>query len=40
MEGCDYNDVIGIQAEQGGARDRKSMMMARTGSPSKVKKIL
>lgn len=40
MEGCDYNDVIGIQAGQGGARGRKSMMMVWTGSPSKVKKIL
>ena len=40
MEGCDYNDVIGIQAGQGGARGHKSMMMVWTWSPSKVKKIL
>lgn len=40
MGGCDYNDVLGIQAGQGGTRGHKSMMKVWTGSPSKLEKIL
>ena len=40
MGGCDYNDVLGVQAGQGGTRGHKSLMMVLTVSTSNVKKIL
>lgn len=45
MKGCTYNDVLGIQAGQGGKRGQKRMMISEwldqwTRSPSEVKEIL